>query len=80
VVRTVLNPMAGALGIRHTPFTTWQAAGGLLWTVGLVLAGHLLGTSVPGIDQYLLPVVALIVLLSLLPLAAELLRARQGRG
>ena len=48
VVRTVLNPVAGAL---HTPvrtFTLWQVVGGLVWTVGLVLAGYALGASVPG--------------------------------
>lgn len=77
VVRTVLNPVAGAL---HTPlatFTTWQVVGGLAWTVGLVLAGYALGASVPGIDAYLLPVVALVVVVSLVPLALEIRRERR---
>ncbi|MGI5336003.1 DedA family protein [Streptomyces sp. CA-181903] len=78
VVRTVLNPMAGALGVPTRSFTLWQAAGGLLWTVGLTLAGYALGSSVPNIDHYLLPAVALIVVLSLLPLLAELLRSRRA--
>ncbi|MDT7554714.1 MAG: rane-associated protein, partial [Pseudonocardiales bacterium] len=52
--------------------------GGVLWTVGLVLAGYLLGRSVPGIDQYLLPVIALIVVVSLIPLVIELVRARRA--
>ncbi|GAA1854749.1 DedA family protein [Pseudonocardia ailaonensis] len=79
VVRTVLNPVAGAL---HTPtrtFTLWQVAGGLLWTVGLVLAGYALGAFVPGVDQYLLPVIALVVVVSLVPLGLELLRERRRR-
>ena len=79
IVRTVLNPVAGAL---HTPistFTLWQVLGGLLWTVGLVLAGYVLGASVPGIDAYLLPVIALIVVVSLIPLALEILRERRRR-
>ncbi len=80
VVRTVLNPLAGALGVPARTFTFWQAAGGVVWTVGLVVAGFLLGRSVPGIDQYLLPVVGLIVAVSLVPLAVELLRARRGGG
>lgn len=50
-----------------------------MWTVGLVLAGYALGSSIPNVDRYLLPLVALIVLLSLLPLAREVLRSRRAR-
>ncbi|MER0482765.1 DedA family protein [Streptomyces sp. Edi2] len=76
VVRTVLNPLAGALGVPARTFAFWQIAGGLLWTLGLTLAGYALGTSVPNVDRYLLPLVALVVLVSLAPLAVELLRSR----
>jgi membrane-associated protein len=78
VVRTVLNPMAGALGVPLRTFTVWQVAGGLVWSIGLTLAGYALGSSVPNIDKYLLPVIALIVIVSLVPLAAELLRSRRA--
>jgi membrane-associated protein len=79
VVRTVLNPVAGALGVPALVFTLWQVVGGVLWTAGLVIAGFLLGRSVPDIDQYLLPVIGLIVVVSLLPLAVELVRSRRKR-
>ncbi len=79
VVRTVLNPVAGALGVPVRTFTVWQVAGGLVWSVGLTLAGYALGSSVPNIDRYLLPLVALVVVVSLLPLLAELYRARRAR-
>ncbi|MYW70218.1 DedA family protein [Streptomyces sp. SID8379] len=78
VVRTVLNPMAGALGVPLRTFTLWQMVGGLGWSLGLTLAGYALGSSVPNVDHYLLPLVALIVLVSLLPLAAELYHARRA--
>ncbi|MDF3299022.1 DedA family protein [Streptomyces tropicalis] len=78
VVRTVLNPMAGALGVPLRTFTVWQVAGGLVWSVGLVLAGYALGSSIPNVDKYLLPVIALIVIVSLIPLAAEVLRSRRA--
>lgn len=79
VVRTVLNPLAGALKVPARVFLLWQVIGGLAWTVGLVLAGYALGSSIPNVDRYLLPLVALIVLLSLLPLAREVLRSRRTR-
>ncbi|MFI6051349.1 DedA family protein [Streptomyces violascens] len=76
IVRTVLNPMAGALGVPARTFTLWQCVGGLVWTQGLVLAGYALGSSIPNVDRYLLPLVAVIVAVSLAPLALELRRAR----
>src|SRR3954452_637948 len=72
VVRTVLNPLAGALRTPVRTFTLWQVVGGLLGTVGLVLAGYALGAFVPGVDAYLLPVIAVVVVVSLIPLAREL--------
>ncbi|MFD8208839.1 DedA family protein [Streptomyces sp. NPDC059695] len=79
IVRTVLNPLAGALGVPARAFTTWQVLGGLLWTVGLVLAGYALGASVPNVDHYLLPIIGVIVAVSLIPVALELTRSRRAR-
>ena len=58
-------------------FTVWQVVGGLAWSLGLTLAGYALGSSVPNVDRYLLPMVAVIVALSLIPLAAEVYRSRR---
>ena len=77
VVRTMLNPVAGALHTSARTFTVWQVVGGLVWTVGLVLAGYALGASIPGVDNYLLPVIAAIVVVSLIPLGLEILRERR---
>jgi membrane-associated protein len=75
-VRTVMNPVAGALRIDATVFTRWQVAGGVVWTIGLVLAGHLLGSQIPGVDKYLLPIIAVIIVVSLVPVGLEFLRQR----
>ncbi len=80
VVRTVLNPLAGILEVPARTFTIWQVFGGLLWSVGVTIAGYVLGSSIPGIDQYLLPIVALVVIVSLIPLGLELLRDRKRRA
>lgn len=77
VVRTVLNPLAGALEVPARTFAVWQVAGGLVWSLGLTLAGYALGSSIPNVDRYLLPLVALIVVVSLIPLASELYRGRR---
>jgi membrane-associated protein len=80
VVRTVLNPLVGVTGMPARQFALWQLLGGLLWTVGVTLAGYALGASVPNIDSYLLPIIAVVVLVSLSPLVVEVIRARRGRA
>ncbi|MEU6668519.1 DedA family protein [Streptomyces sp. NPDC046727] len=79
LLRTVLHPVAGALGVPRRTFTLWQTVGGVLWSQTLVLAGYTLGASVPHIDDYLLPLVAVVIVLSLLPLLPEARRARRNR-
>jgi membrane-associated protein len=36
-----------------------------------VLAGYILGSSVQGIDHYLLPIIAVVVIVSLIPVVLE---------
>jgi len=76
VVRTVVNPLAGAFAVSTRTFTCWQVVGGLVWSVGVTLAGYTLGSAIPSIDTYLLPVIAVIVLLSLIPIGVEVWRTR----
>jgi membrane-associated protein len=78
VIRTVVNPVAGALGVPARTFTIWQVAGGLLWSAGVTLAGYALGSVIPGIDAYLLPVIAGVIVISLIPIGIELLRSRRA--
>jgi len=77
VVRTVLNPLAGTVGVPEGVFTLWQVVGGLVWSLGVTLAGYVLGSRIPGIDTYLLPIIAVVIVVSLIPLALEVLRSRR---
>ena len=77
VVRTVLNPLAGTVGVPVRVFTLWQVVGGLVWSLGVTLAGYVLGSRIPGIDTYLLPIIAVVIVVSLIPLALEVLRSRR---
>lgn len=85
IVRTFLNPVAGMLHMPARRFLLWNVVGGVLWTDAIVLAGYLPARKLrdtigaTNIDKYLLPVVALIVLLSLIPIFVEVLRARRRR-
>lgn len=80
LVRTVLNPLAGAARVPVVTFTIAQVLGGLVWSVGVTLAGFALGSKVPSIDKYLLPIIAVVVLLSLTPILLEWRRMRRPSG
>jgi membrane-associated protein len=82
IVRTFLNPVAGVLGMSPGRFAVVNIAGGVLWTEGLILLGYGMGSSIPAsaIDKYLLPIVAVVIAVSLAPIAIELIRNRRPAG
>lgn len=77
IVRTFAPILAGVGGMRYRTFAIFNVVGGLLWAVGVTTAGYVLGRSIPSIDRYLLPVIALIVAASLAPVGLEILRSRR---
>jgi membrane-associated protein len=81
VVRTVLNPMVGALDVDTKTFTIWQVVGGLIWSVGVIMLGYALGATIGNnVDKYLLPIIAVIVILSFVPIVVEYFRNRKRGG
>jgi membrane-associated protein len=77
IVRTFLNPLMGAGTIGTTTFATWNVVGGILWGTGVTLLGYYLGT-VDVIGKNLEVFALLVVGISVLPIALELLRARRA--
>lgn len=79
VIRT-FAPIVAGIGDMHYPtFLTFNVIGGLIWGVGLSTAGYFLGKSIPDVDRYLLPIVALIILISILPGIIHFLKDRKYR-
>ena len=79
-VRTLINPAVGIINVPIKTFMFWNVLGAIIWTDGLLLLGYLLGESIEGsIDKYLLPIIALIIFLSLLPIFIEILRERKRK-
>jgi membrane-associated protein len=76
-VRTFAPIVAGAAGMPYRRFVTFNLVGALLWGVGVTVAGYTLGRTVPSIDRYLLPGIALIVAISLIPMAWEVVHSRR---
>jgi membrane-associated protein len=74
-VRTLINPTVGIIGYPARKFFMWNAIGALIWTQLVLGAGYILGNKISGsIDKFLLPIIGLIVLVSVLPVALEVLK------
>ena len=74
-IRTLINPMCGVVGIPARKFFFWNVIGAIIWTDGVIALGYALGNKLEGsVDKYLLPIIGLIVIASLAPIALEVIR------
>ena len=77
VVRTFATVVAGVGRMDPRQFFYYNVVGALLWSVGLTVAGYALGSSIKNVDRYLLPIIAVVIVVSFVPVAIEGLRARR---
>ncbi|MCW2737248.1 VTT domain-containing protein [Nocardioides sp.] len=75
IVRTFTPTVAGVARMPYRRFVLFNAIGAVLWGVGMLAAGHLLG-GVPFVARHVQVLTPAIVLLSVLPGAAPLVRDR----
>ena len=76
VLRTFVPVLAGVSDMRYRTFVTYNVAGGILWGAGVLLLGNLLG-GIAFVRDHIELMLVIIVALSLVPVALELLRARR---
>lgn len=67
VIRAFAPVAAGIGSMNYSAFLFYNILGGILWAIGISLAGFYLGSIIPDVDKYLLPTVALIILASISP-------------
>lgn len=83
VVRTFVPVVAGVGKMSYKTFLSFNVIGALLWAVGITYAGFYVGSWLRSmgidVDTILLPIVALILLLSILPPAIHLLKDKKQR-
>ncbi|MHB8340988.1 MAG: DedA family protein [Mycobacteriales bacterium] len=76
IVRTFINPVVGVVGMPAHRFAIANVAGGVIWSVGVTMAGYALGAALH-IDTYILPITAVVIVASLTPIVLETLRHRR---
>lgn len=75
IVRTFTPIIAGVSGMQYRSFITFNVIGGTLWGAGVTLLGAALG-NVEFVHKNIELILVAIVLISVVPVAIELLRAR----
>ena len=78
IIRTFVPFVAGAAAMNASTFLLYNVAGGLLWTAVCVGAGYAFG-NVPIVKDNFSMVALGIVVVSLIPIALEMLKHRRGR-
>ena len=79
-VRTLINPVCGVANLDKKLFSTWNAIGAIIWTQVAIGIGYLLGDAIEGsVNKYLYPIIGLIVVVSVLPIAFDTYRHRKLR-
>lgn len=73
--RTLINPICGVVQLDRKTFSTWNAIGAVIWTQVAIGIGYLLGDALSTkANTYLYGVVAVIVLVTGLPMAFEVFK------
>jgi membrane-associated protein len=75
IVRTFVPIVAGVGKMAREKFIIFDAIGDTAWAILVTMLGYWFGSKIPNIDHYILPVVALVVILSFGPMVYHLTRA-----
>lgn len=74
IVRTFAAVVAGVAAMNMGVFMFYNILGGLLWGTSVTLLGYWFGSKIPNIDHYILPFMAVIILLSFAPMLHHLIK------
>ena len=80
IVRTFAPIVAGVGSMHYPTFIRYNLIGAALWAIGVTFAGYSLGSLIPDVDKYLLPIILLIIVLSVLPAIIHILKDPESRA
>jgi membrane-associated protein len=80
IIRTFAPVVAGVGQMAYRRFVFYNIAGGMGWVISMTWAGYLLGRVIPDLDRYIHLVVAIVIVLSVIPIGIEIARERRKRS
>jgi membrane-associated protein len=79
LVRTFVPVVAGVAGMRYRDFALFNITGGIAWVVSMTVGGYFLGSVFPEMGKHIEKVIIVIVLLSVLPMVIEYVKAKRAK-
>lgn len=74
ILRTFVPIVAGMAKMRYRTYVLFNILGAFIWAGGVTLIGYYLGSLVPGIGKYILPVALGVIFLSITPAIWHLIK------
>lgn len=78
LIRTVAPIFAGVGKMNYKTFLAYNIMGAFIWGVSVTLLGFFLGSVIPNVDRYLLPILLVIILVTAFPAAREMWKMRKA--
>lgn len=75
IVRTFAPPVAGVAKMDYKKFFIFDAIGIIAWGAGITLVGYWFGSKIPNIDEYILLVLAAVILATAGPTIYHVIKA-----
>lgn len=79
-VRTFAPIVAGVGSMNYKTFLAYNVIGAVLWAICLPLFGFYMGSLIPDVDKYLLPIIGVIVVISILPQTISVFKNEKARN
>jgi membrane-associated protein len=80
IVRTFAPVVAGVGQMPYRRFLLYNVAGGVGWVVSMTWTGYLLGQTIPNVDRHIHIIVAIVIVLSVIPIVVEIVRERRKQS
>lgn len=77
IIRTFAPIVAGIVKMRYRTFLMYNIAGALIWAAGVTFIGFYLGEKIPGVQDYLTPIILLIIAATCIPVVREYMRQQK---
>lgn len=80
IVRGIAPLLAGVAQMQFKPFMLYNLLGAALWVFTITLMGYFFGNAIPNIEQYIIPLILILMCLSFVPPLVRIWRDGQTRG
>ncbi|MDO8618561.1 MAG: VTT domain-containing protein [Candidatus Daviesbacteria bacterium] len=80
IVRAFAPVVAGIGVMQYKRFVLFNLVGAVLWAIIIPFLGYYLGSIIPDVDKYLLPIIGLIIIASVLPAVHQVLTDAEMRA